>query len=47
MDNKKKTLQDIFDDDELGILNSSPKQTNVKTEDERLIESFEEINTFF
>ncbi|WP_308130935.1 GIY-YIG nuclease family protein [uncultured Flavobacterium sp.] len=47
MDNKKKTLQDIFDDDELGILNSAPKQSNVKTEDERLIESFEEINTFF
>jgi len=47
MDNKKKTLQDIFDDDELGILNSAPKQSNVKTEDERLIESFEEINIFF
>lgn len=47
MDNKKKTLQDIFDDDELGILNSAPKQSNVKTEDARLIESFEEVNTFF
>lgn len=47
MDNKKKTLQDIFDDDELGILNSTPKQSNVKTEDDRLLESFEEINIFF
>ncbi len=44
---KKKTLEDIFNDDELGILDSKPKNSNVKTEDERLIESFQEINAFF
>jgi len=43
---KKKTLDDIFNDDEFGILDSKPKISNVKTEDERLIESFQEINTF-
>lgn len=44
---KKKTLADIFNDDEFGILDSKPKNSNVKTEDERLIESFQEINAFF
>lgn len=44
---KKKTLEEIFNDDEFGILDSKPKNANVKTEDERLIESFQEINTFF
>lgn len=44
---KKKTLEDIFNDDEFGILDSKPKISNVKTEDERLIESFQEINAFF
>ena len=44
---KKKTLEDIFNDDEFGILDSKPKNSNVKTEDERLIESFQEINAFF
>lgn len=44
---KKKTLEDIFNDDEFGILDSKAKESNVKTEDERLIESFQEINTFF
>lgn len=44
---KKKTLEDIFNDDEFGILDSKPKQSNVKTQDERLIESFQEINAFF
>lgn len=44
---KKKTLDDIFNDDEFGILDSKPKNSNVKTEDERLIESFQEINAFF
>ena len=46
MDNKK-TLEDVFKDDEFGILDSKPKNSNVKTEDDRLIESFQEINTFF
>lgn len=45
---KKITLDDIFDDDDLGILNeSSPKYSNIKSEDERLIEAFQEINVFF
>lgn len=44
---KKKTLDDIFNDDELGILNSKPLISNAKTENERLIESFQEINAFF
>lgn len=44
---KKKTLEDIFNDDEFGILDSKPKNSNVKSEDERLIESFREINAFF
>lgn len=44
---KKTKLEDIFNDDEFGILDSKPKSTNLKSEDERLIESFQEINTFF
>jgi hypothetical protein len=44
---KKKTLKDIFNDDEFGVLDSKPKNSNVKTEDERLIESFQDINAFF
>lgn len=44
---KKITLKDIFNDDELGILDSKTTSSNVKTEDERLIESFQEINNFF
>jgi len=44
---KKKTLEDIFNDDEFGILDSKPKTSNTKSEDERLVESFQEINSFF
>jgi len=44
---KKKTLNDIFNDDEFGILDSKPKVSSMKSEDERLIESFQEINAFF
>lgn len=44
---KKKTLEDIFNDDEFGILDSKPKNATIKTEDERLIESFQDINAFF
>jgi hypothetical protein len=44
---KKKTLADIFNDDEFGILDSKPKNATIKTEDERLIESLQDINTFF
>jgi hypothetical protein len=44
---KKKTLADIFNDDEFGILDSKAKNSTIKTEDERLIESFQDINAFF
>jgi hypothetical protein len=44
---KKKTLDDIFNDDEFGILDSKAKASNVKTEDDRLIDSFQEINAFY
>jgi hypothetical protein len=45
--NKKKlSLDDIFNDDEFGLLDSIAKTSNVKTADQRLIDSFEEINVF-
>ncbi|UAM99373.1 GIY-YIG nuclease family protein [Polaribacter litorisediminis] len=44
---KKKTLADIFNDDEFGILDAKPQNSSIKSEDERLIESFQEINAFF
>lgn len=44
---KKKTLQDIFDDDDFGLLDSKPINSSIKTEEDRLIESFLEINAFF
>jgi len=43
---KKITLDDIFDDDDFGLLDSKPQTSNVKSEDDRLIDSFEEINAF-
>lgn len=42
-----KTLDDIFDDDDFGLLNSKDKHSNIKTDENRLIDSFEEINTFY
>ncbi|MBS1752354.1 MAG: GIY-YIG nuclease family protein [Bacteroidetes bacterium] len=48
MSNKKKiSLDDIFNDDDFGLLDSKAKVSNIKSEDDRLIDSFEEINTFF
>jgi hypothetical protein len=47
MSNKKKiSLDDIFNDDEFGLLDSTAKTSNVKTADQRLTDSFEEINAF-
>lgn len=47
MSNKKKiSLDDIFNDDDWGLLDSKAKSSTVKTEDDRLIDSFEEINIF-
>jgi hypothetical protein len=47
MSNKKKiSLDDIFNDDVFGLLDAAAKTSSVKSEDDRLIDSFEEINTF-
>ncbi len=46
MSKKKLSIEDIFDDDELGILESKSNKSAVKSEDQRLIDSFEEINNF-
>ncbi|GAA3993076.1 GIY-YIG nuclease family protein [Mucilaginibacter dorajii] len=40
------TLDDIFDDDEFGLLNPNVRQAGAKTDEDRLISAFEEINTF-
>ncbi|MFX4267758.1 GIY-YIG nuclease family protein [Aliarcobacter butzleri] len=42
----KQTLDDIFNDDDFGLLDTKKKSSNVKTEEDRLIEAFEEINIF-
>jgi hypothetical protein len=46
MAKKKLTLDDIFNDD-FGLLDSPAKISAIKTDEDRLIDSFEEINTFF
>lgn len=46
MEDKDKILDEIFSNDPLGLLNVKPKTSNVKTADERLIASFDEINEF-
>lgn len=46
MAKKKLTIDDIFDDDDFGLLDSNVKASTVKTDEERLIDSFEEINVF-
>jgi hypothetical protein len=47
MAKKKLTIDDIFDDDDFGLLDSKAKTSIVKTDEDRLIDSFEEINAFF
>lgn len=47
MAKKNLTIDDIFDDDDFGLLDSKAKTSAVKTDEERLIDSFEEINSFF
>ena len=47
MAKKKLTIDDIFDDDDFGLLDSKAKASTVKTDEDRLIDSFEEINAFF
>jgi len=46
IEDKDKILDDIFSNDPFGLLNVKPKTSNVKTADERLSASFEEINEF-
>ena len=46
MAKKKLTIDDIFNDDDFGLLDSKVKVSTVKTDEERLIDSFEEINVF-
>ncbi len=40
-------MDDIFNDDEFGLLESKVKTSNIKSEEDRLIDSFEEINAFY
>jgi len=47
MDKKKNILNDIFNDDPLGLLNVAPKQKSGRSADDRLVAAFEEINNFF
>lgn len=46
MAKKKLTIDEIFEDDDFGLLESKVKTSTVKTDEERLIDSFEEINVF-
>ena len=39
-------LSEIFNDDELGLLDVEPKQASTQTDEDRLIQSFQEINEF-
>ena len=43
---KDKILDDIFNNDPLGLLHFKPKNYNARTADERLLASFQEINDF-
>ncbi len=43
---KDSILDEIFNNDPLGLLNIKPKKSNARTADERLLASFEEINDF-
>jgi hypothetical protein len=43
---KDKVLDEIFNNDPLGLLNIKPKKSNTRTADERLLASFQEINDY-
>lgn len=43
---KKKVLEEIFNNDPLGILNVKPKSSSGRNADDRLLSSFQEINDF-
>ena len=44
---KDKKLQELLDNDPLGLLNVKPSNSPARNEDERLLASFQEINDFF
>lgn len=44
---KDKKLQELLDNDPLGLLNIKPSTSPARNEDERLVASFQEINEFF
>lgn len=44
---QKLSLNDILSDDEFGLLDYKKEKSNIKTEEDRLIDAFEEINTFY
>lgn len=46
MAKKKLTIEDILNNDDLGLLESKVKTSTIKTDEDRLIDSFEEINVF-
>jgi hypothetical protein len=43
----KGSLDDIFNDDPFGLLNVKPNSSPARNADERLVASFEEINSFY
>ena len=44
---RDKLLNEIFENDPLGLLTIKPTNSSVRNEDERLVASFQEINIFF
>jgi hypothetical protein len=44
---KQSVLDEIFGNDPFGLLNIKPMNTSARNADERLLTSFEELNTFF
>ena len=42
----KINIEDILNDDDFGLLDSKAKSSSVKSTDDRLVDSFEEINSF-
>lgn len=44
---KDKKLQELLDNDPLGLLTVKPSTSSARNEDERLVASFQEINEFF
>lgn len=45
--NKFKSLEDIFNDDEFHLIEAKKKRSGVRTADQRLSSSFQEINDFY